>query len=91
MGPNPHWHSPKRTKTIVLVGKNLDDKAKARIFLPLASTPSLLKKSRTRIRTKKTYPTLSAILVSRKVNIPTSVPKKSQKTRVNLDNFYVGN
>ena len=64
--PNSRRHSPKRTRTIVFAKEDPDNKAKAKILLPLASLPPLLKKTRTRIRTKKAYPTLSATLVSKK-------------------------
>ena len=90
VGANPHQHSQKKTKTIVLIEKNPNNKAKAKILLPLASTPPLSERTKTRIRTKKTYPTLSATLVSRKVIIPTSILKKSQKTSVCLNNLHVG-
>ena len=88
VGPNPLWPSPRRNRTVVLAEENPDDRAKARILLPLASTPLL--SGRTKIRTKKTYPTLSATLASRKVIMPTSVPRRSQKTSVGLDDLYVG-
>ena len=88
VGPNPLWPSPRRNRTVVLAEENPDDRAKARILLPLASTPLL--SGRTRIRTRKTYPTLSATPASRKVIMPTSVPRRSQKTSVGLDDFHVG-
>ena len=79
MGPNPFRHIPKKTKTLVFVKEDRDDKAKNRILLPLMLTPPPSERTRTRIRTKKIYLTLSAILVSRKVIIPISVLKRSQK------------
>ena len=88
VGPNPLWPSPRRNRTVVLAEENPDDRAKARILLPLASTPLL--SGRTRIRTRKTYPTLSATPASRKVIMPTSVPRRSQKTSVGLDDLHVG-
>ena len=75
--PNPDRHSLKKTKTVVLAKEDSDDKAKTRIFLPLASTPLLSGKTKTKIKTRKTYPTLSTILISRKVIMPTSAPRKS--------------
>ena len=87
-GPNPLRHSPRRNKTVILAEEDPDDRAKARILLPLASTPPL--SGRTRIRTRKTYPTLSATPASRKVIMPTSVPRRSQKTSVGLDDLHVG-
>ena len=51
VGPNPLRHSPRRNKTVVLAKEDPDDKAKARILLPLASTPLLSGKTRTKIRT----------------------------------------
>ena len=87
-GPNPLRHSPRRNRTVVLTEEDPDNKAKARILRPLASTPSL--SGRIRIRTRKTYPTLSATPASRNVIIPTSVPKRSQKTSVGLDDLHVG-
>ena len=89
-GPNPLWHSPKRDKTVVLVEENPDKRAKAKTPLPLASTPLQSGKTRTRIRTKKTSLTLSAILVSRKTTMPTSALRKSQKTSVGFDDLHVG-
>ena len=88
MGPNPFRPSSRRNRTVVLVEEDPDDRAKDRILLPLASTPLL--SGRTRIRTRKTYPTLSATPASRKVIMPTSVPRRSQKTSVGLDDFHVG-
>ena len=85
---NPLRHSPRRNRTIVLVEEDLDDRAKARILLPLASTPLL--SGKTRIKTRKTFPTLSATPASRKVIMPTSVPRRSQKTSVSLDDLHVG-
>ena len=37
--PNPLRHSPRRTRTVVLVEEGPDNKAKTRILLPLASMP----------------------------------------------------
>ena len=91
MVPNPLRHSPKRTRTVVLAKEDLDDKATARILLPLASTSPLSGKTRTKIRTRKTLLTLSATLISRKAIIPTSALRRSQKTSVGLDELYVGN
>ena len=90
VGLNPYPHSPKRTRTVVLVKENPNNKAKTRTFLPLASTPLLLGRTRTKIRTKKTYLTLNAILVSRKVIMLTGIIKKSQKTSVGFDDLHVG-
>ena len=87
-GPNPLRHSPKKNKTVNLAKEDPDNRAKARILLPLASTPLL--SGRTRIRTRKTYPTLSATPASRKIIMPTSVPRRSQKTSVGLNNLHVG-
>ena len=88
MRPNPHRHSSRKTITIVLLKKNPDNKAKARIPLPLASTPMV--SGIIRIRSRKTHQTLNAILVNRKVIIPISVLRRSQKTSVGLNNLYVG-
>ena len=78
VGPNTHYHSqPKMIKIVVFAKENPNDKVKARIFLSLASLPPLSKRIRTKIRTKKTYLTLSPTFVSRKIIIPTIVPKKS--------------
>ena len=88
MGPNPLRPSPRRNRTVVLAEKNPDDRAKDRILLPLASTPLL--SGRTRIRTRKTYLTLSATPASRKIIMPTSVPRKNQKTSYGLDDLHVG-
>ena len=87
LGPNPLRPSPKRNRTVVLAEENPNDRAKARILLLLASMPLL--SGRTRIRTRKTYPTLSATPASRKVIMPTSVPRRSQKTSVGLNNLHV--
>ena len=88
VGHNPLRPSPRRNRTVVLAEENPDDRAKARILLPLAST--LLLSGRTRIRTRKTYLILSATPESRKVIMPTSVPNKSQKTSVGLNDLHVG-
>ena len=90
VGPNLLWHSPRRNRIVVLAKEDPDDKAKARILLPLASTPPPSGKTRIRIRTRKTYPTLSTTLASRKAIMPTSVLRRSQKTSVGLDNLHVG-
>ena len=90
VGLNPLRHSPRRNRIVVLAEKNPDDKAKARILLPLALTPLPLGKTRIRIRIRKTYPTLSATLTNRKALMPISVPRRSQETSVDLDNLYVG-
>ena len=90
-GPNPLRHSPRRNRTVVLAEEDPDDRAKARILLPLASTPLLSGRTKTRIRTRKISPILSTTLVSKKIIMPTSVPKRSQKTSVGLDNLYVDN
>ena len=90
VGPNLHRHSLKRNRTVALVEEDPNDRAKARTPLPLASMPLQLGKTKTRIRTRKTSPTLNAILVSRKATMPTSASRKSQKTSVGLDNLHVG-
>ena len=87
---NPLRHSPRRTKTVVLAEKNLNNKAKARILLLLVSTPLPSGKTKIKIRTRKTYLILSATYVSRKIIIPTNVPRISQKTSVGLDNLHFG-
>ena len=91
VGLNLLRHSPRKTRTVILAKKDPNNKAKARILLPLVSTPPLSGKVRTKIRTRRTSPSLSATLVSKKVNMPTSAPKRSQKTSVGLDNLHVGN
>ena len=91
VGPNLFQYTPRKTRTVVFAKENPDDKAKARIRLPLASMPPPSGKIRTRIRIKKTYPTLSTTIVSRKVIMPTNVARRSQKTSVGLDVLYVGN
>ena len=88
--PNLLRHSPRKNRIIVLAEEDPNNKAKTSIFLPLASTPLLSGKTRTRIRTKKTSLTLSATLVSRKAITQTSVPRKSQKTSIGLDDLHVG-
>ena len=90
VGLNPLQHSPKRNRRVVLAKKEPNDRAQAGILLPLASTPLPLGKTRIRIRTRKTYPTLSATLANRKAIMPTSVPRRSQKTSVGLDDLHVG-
>ena len=90
VGLNPLRHSPRRNRTVVLAEEDPDNRAKARILLPLASTPLLLGRTRTRISTRKTYPILSATPASRKVIMPTNVPRRSQKTSVGLDDLHVG-
>ena len=91
VGPNLLLHSPRRNRTVVLAEEDPNNKAKARILLPLASTPLLSGRTKTRIRTRKISPILSTTLVSKKIIMPTSVPKRSQKTSVGLDNLYVDN
>ena len=88
VGPNPLRPSPEKNKIVVFAEEDPDNRAKARILLPLSSTPLLSR--RIKIRTKKTYPTLSATTASRKVIMPTSVPRRSQKTSVGLDDLHVG-
>ena len=88
VGPNSLRPSPRRNRTVVLAKENPDDRAKDRILLLLASTPLL--SGRTRIRTRKTRPTLSATPTRRKIIIPTSVPRRSQKTSIGLDDLHVG-
>ena len=83
-------HSPRRNRTVVLAEEDPDNRVKARILLPLASTPPPSGKTKIRIRTRKTYPTLSVTLASRKAIMPTSVPRRSQKTSVGLDDLHVG-
>ena len=90
MEPNLLRHSPKKTRIVILAEENPDNRAKARIPLPLALMPLLSGKTRTKIRTRKTSPTLSATLVSRKTITPTSAPRRSQKTSVGLNNLHVG-
>ena len=87
---NPLWQNLRKTKTVVLAKQDPNDRAKAKIPLPLASMPLLLGRTRTKIRTKRTSLTLSATLVSRKAITPISAPRKSQKTSVSLDDFHVG-
>ena len=89
MGLNPLRHNPKRNRTVVFAEENPNDKAKARILLPLASMPLLSERTRIRIRTSKISPTLSATLVSRKAITLTSVLKKSQKTSFGLNDLHV--
>ena len=36
VGPNPLWHSPRRNRIVVLAKEDPDNRAKARILLPLA-------------------------------------------------------
>ena len=88
VGLNPLRPSPKKNRTVVLAEEGPNDRAKDRILLLLASTPLL--SGKTRIKTRKTYPTLNATPASRKVIMPTRVPKRSQKTSVGLDDFHVG-
>ena len=87
VGPNPLRHSPKRTRTVILAKKNLDNRAKAKIPLPLVSMPLLSGKTWIRIRIRRTSPTLSATLVSRRAITPTNALKKKQKTSVGLNNL----
>ena len=88
--PHPLQYSPRKNKIVVLAKENLDNKANARILLPLASKLLLSGRTRTKIRIRKISPTLSATFVSRKTITPTSAPRRSQKTSVGLDNLYVG-
>ena len=90
VGPNLLWQSPRKTRTVVLTKENPKNRVKARILLPLVSTPLLSGKTRTRRRTRKTSLILSATLISRKAITPTSTSKKSQKTSVGLGNLHVG-
>ena len=90
VGPNPLWHSSKRTKTVVLTKEDPNDRAKTKILLPLASMLLLSRRTRTRIRTRRTSPILNGTLVSKKPITPASALRKSQKTSVGLDNFHVG-
>ena len=87
--PNPHQHSLKTIRTVVFAKKDLNDKAKTRILLPLVSTLLLSRKTRAKIRTKKTYPIFSATLVSKKVIMPINILRRSQKTCTGLDDLYV--
>ena len=89
-GPNPHRHSLKRNRIVTLVKEGPNNRAKARTPLPLASMLLQSRKTKTRIRIRKTSPILSATFVSRKTTMPTSAPRKSQKTSVGLDNLHVG-
>ena len=84
IGPNPYPYSPRKTKTVILVEENPNDKAKAIILLPLASTPPVSR------RTRKIYWILSTTLVSKKIIMPTSISKRSQKTSIDLDDLHVG-
>ena len=90
VGPNFLRHSPRKNRTVIFAEENSDDKAKARILLPLASTPQLSGRTRTKIRTKKISPILNATLVSKKAITPTNALRRSQKTSVGLDNLHVG-
>ena len=89
VGLNPLWHSLRKTRTVIPTEKDPDNKAKAKIFLPLASTPPSSEKTKTKIRTKRTYPTLSATVVSKKIIMPISVLRRSQKTSVGFNNLHV--
>ena len=89
-GPNPHRHSLKRNRIVVLAKENPNNRAKTRIPLPLASMSLLSRRTRTKIRTRKISPTLSATLVSRNAIMPTSALRKSSKTSIGLDDLYVG-
>ena len=77
--PNPLRHSPRRTRTVVLAEENPNNKAKTKILLPLALMPPSLGRIKTRTKTRKTYLTLSATLVSRKVIMLIIVRKKAKK------------
>ena len=84
---NLHRHSLRKNKIVVLAKENFDDRTKAKILLLLVLTPLL--SGRTRIKIRRTSPTLSATLISRKVIIPISAPRKSQKTSISLDDLHV--
>ena len=90
VGLNLLRHSSRRNRTVILAEENPNNRAKARILLLLTSMPLPSGKIRIRIRTRKTYPTLSATLANRKAIMPTSVPRRSQKTSVSLDDLHVG-
>ena len=77
LGLNPLLHSPRRNRTVVLAKEDPDNKAKARILLPLASTPLLSGRTRTRIMIRKISPTLSITLISKKVITQTNIPRRS--------------
>ena len=77
VGLNPLRHGPKRNKKVVFIKEDPNNKAKARILLPLASMPLLSERTKIKIKTIKTSPILNAILVSKKTIMPKSVPKKS--------------
>ena len=89
VGLNPLRHSLWKTKRVVLAKENPNNKAKARILLPLAVTPPLSRKTWSKIRTKRTSLALSAALVSRKIIMPISALRKSQKTSISLDNLHI--
>ena len=89
VGRNLLRYSPRTTRTVVFAKENPNNKAKARIFLSLTSMLPPSGRTRIKIRTKKTYPILSATLVSRKIIMPISIPRRSQKTIVSLDNLHV--
>ena len=88
-GANPYKHSLRRNRTVILAEENLNDSAKAKIPLPLALMSLLSGRTRTKIRTKKTSPILSATLESRKTIMPTCALRKIQKTNVGPNNIYV--
>ena len=90
VGPNSYRHIPRKTRTVVFAKKNPNNKAKAKILLPLVSTLPLSRRTRPRIRTKKTYQILSTTFVSKRVIMPTSVLRRSQKTSVGLDDLHLG-
>ena len=77
VGPNPLHPSPQKTRIVIFAKENPNNKAKARILLPLASTLSPSERTRTKIRTRRTSPILSVTLVSRKTIMPTNVSKRS--------------
>ena len=89
VGFNPLWHSPRKNRTVVLTKEDPDNRTKTRILLLLMSTPLPSGKRRIKIRTRKTYPILSATLANRKTIMPISVPRRSQKTSVNFDDLHV--
>ena len=90
IGLNPHRYSLRRNKIVVLNKENPNDRAKARMFLPLASTPLLSGKTRIKTMTKKISLTLNIIFVSIKAIMLINAPRKDQKTSVGLDNLHVG-
>ena len=88
-GPNPHWHSLRKNKIVIFAEDDPDNRAKARIPLSLTLTSLLSERTRTKIKTRRTSPILSATFVSRKNIIPTNALRRSQKTSVGLDNLHI--